>query len=120
MTSVDWLPSQPDIINGDTAAYSLDEIRKGFEVRQICEDGYLILSWDEERLWLKFAVMEFFYGEGAKDKLFLQCIFHGDGPTGNLREFRHTYWGDNGYIFYAKKEVIIAGLNALSEFFDLD
>lgn len=98
--------------------YSLDDARSRYEVRDLPGKGYLVLNWDAERFWLKFAVLSFLSSSGDDTEVEMDLQFHGEGPTGNLRECRHTYWGDGGYIFYPSGKVISAGLEALSEFFD--
>lgn len=50
-------------------------------------------------------------------------LFHGSGPSGSLRECRHTYWGevDNaGYIHYPNFATIESALRELRRWFDGD
>jgi hypothetical protein len=44
------------------------------------------------------------------------------GPSGGLREARHSYWGPdgNGYVFYMNFEHVRAALSYLERFFDGD
>jgi hypothetical protein len=121
---IPWLESEVeiDLMDNREAVYSLDKARAKFEVREICHDGYLVLNWDhppgEKRLWLKFAVMNFYTSDCDGANTALVCVFHGEGPSDCLRECRHTYWGESGYIFYPNGELIAAAFKALSEFFD--
>jgi hypothetical protein len=112
------------VVDGVDVYYPLDLAKEKFEIKYLCEDGYLILHYDEVNpFWLKFAVMEFGYSlthEDKEDEVFMSCLFYGEGPTGGLNECRHTYWGDGGYIFYPNAKIITAGLKALEEFFDMD
>lgn len=117
---VGWLDSEIDGPQEDMRVYSLDKARARYEVREICADGWLVLNWDEDRFLLKFAVLHFYSSEMDDSNVRTQCVFHGEGPVGNLRECRHTWWGEDGegYLFYPPGKVITSGLKALSEFYD--
>lgn len=118
--AIDWLPhDELDSMNGEPA-YAFEKLSAKFEVIRIHSDGWLVLNWDKEKFWLKFAAMDFFYSDGDNINLYLKPVFYGDGPTGNLREFRHTYWGDDGYMFYANKKTIVGALELLSKYYDFD
>jgi len=120
---ISWIKSEEHYWDKEERIYSLDWIKENFEVREVCKDGYLVLNWgeDPDRLWLKFAVLSFDSSQVDDSKVMLSLIFHGEGPSSNLREFRHTWWGDeNGYIFYANPKVICSALLALSEFYDFN
>ncbi len=115
------LESKDELHPEDNAkCYSLDEIKKTFEVEELTKNCWLVLSWGSEKLWLDFAVMEFYYGSADSDEIFVKCIFHGQGASDNLRECRHTYWGDagDGYLFYPNGIHIAAAFKALSKYFD--
>lgn len=115
---IKWLKSHPGHLH---VVYKLDEIKEKYEVRKLGESGYLVLN--PEEYWLNFAVMQFNSSDGDGSNIELEMVFYGDGPPGPLRECRHTYWGEGdreGYMFYPKRQVIIDGLNALTEFFDMD
>lgn len=117
---IDWIKhGEKDHLN--EMNYSLDKLKEEFDVRELCEDGWLILNMDENKLWLKFVVMQYSDCDGTNT--FVKTVFHGYGPSDNLRECRHTWWGDSneeGYIFYPKADIIIASLNALKEFYEMD
>lgn len=86
-----------------------------FEVVRLSSGGYILLRWESD-LWLEFAVFSD-AGEGD-DSMGLMLQFHGRGPVGILRELRHTYWGENGYLFYPNVITIKEGLDFLSQFYD--
>lgn len=116
----------PDYLKGketkmhNSTGYSLEYLKNNFEIREIAEHVYMLLKWDAEKIWLDFAFFDFLISDFDYKNMFVECVFHGCGPTGALRECRHTYWGEEGYIFYPKKRVIKAALKALEEFYDLD
>ena len=120
-SSIDWLVSKDSIAN-DNRVVDLAYAKQHFEVRELCPDGWLILNRNDG-FWLKFAVVQFHcsYDEGGQEVTEVEPVFYGEGPSEGLRECRHTWWGENGggYIFYPKAKVIKAGLDALSEFYDL-
>lgn len=84
--------------------------------------GFFVL--DDRTDWICFAVLADVGGYSAEDGSIItegSCIFYGEGPSGNLRECRHTYWGEednHGYIFYLDGRLITAAFRRLSEFFD--
>lgn len=49
-----------------------------------------------------------------------QPLFHGEGPSGTLRELRHTHWGhaDDGYLHEPNGALIAAAFEALKPWFD--
>ena len=122
---IEWLKEQFIEMNHlNEPTYSLLKIKSVFEVVELIEENaWLVLKWDEEKLWLHFAVLEFHSQIYGEENIELTQCFHGEGPSGALRECRHTYWGEKdngGYIFYPKKRTIIAALDELSKYFDLD
>lgn len=117
---IEWLDSEPSPCGNADTVYPLDKAKARFEVRDLCRDAWLVLKWDADRLWLHFAVMTFHSSDGDGKNTVMKPQFHGEGPSQNLRECRHTWWGDNGdgYLFYPQGPAIIAGFKALSEYFD--
>ena len=119
----EWLPGLLDTerFGEDCFAYSIDGLRSaGFEVRELPGGGWLVLQRDAdpENTWLRFAVLDFLSSDIGGGNSLATCLFYGDGPVGALRECRHTYWGENGYVFYLPGKLIAAALHALSEFYD--
>lgn len=100
---------------------SLEIYQNKYEVIELLpEDAWIALKWDNEKFWLDFAVLRFEHSDNDGSNIAVKTMLHGSGPSGNLRECRHTYWGENGYIFYPNKKVIKAALNELGKYFDLD
>lgn len=113
---IDWLESF--LNDKDEIVYSLDKIPVAYEIREIT-NGWVVLNWHDET-WLKFAVLEFNHSDGDGSNTVTTPVFHGEGPSGSLRECRHTYWGYDGYIFYPNGQLITEAFKVLSEFYDLD
>lgn len=115
---IDWLEHEISPVNDEDILYSISAAQEKFEVRQLNRNGWLVLNWDETKFLLKFAVLEFAFSDADGGNIRGQCLFHGSGPTGSLRECRHTYWGEDGYIFYPNGPIISAAFKVLAEFYD--
>lgn len=117
-----WLESETSPCNDSMTAYSIDKARTKCEVRELDGHGWLVLKPKEgepaQDTWLQFAVLDFHCSEGDDTNAYGKLVFHGEGPTGVLRECRHTYWGEDGYVFYPSGTVIKAAFKALAEFYD--
>lgn len=89
---------------------------------ELLPQSLYIVSNGDYSGWLKFN----FYIWVAQDEegtVFVSHLIGGQGPAGGsegLRECRHTYWGDSGYLFYPNKKQIIACLEWLSQYFDME
>lgn len=113
---IDWLAFAATRDWNNEWEYSLAKIKEKFEVREVCHEGYLVL-FPQDEYWLRFAVM----GWHSEDEEGIPTIypqFYGEGPSSVLREPRHFYFGESGYLFYPNAKVIKAGLEALREFYD--
>ncbi len=121
MKTIDWLPKPSGLTTCDEPIY-LDSDLKEFTIVPLVKGAILVmkLGTEEDGFWHKFAVMDF-YSEEYKTKITdYTCLFHGEGPSGSLRECRHTYWGErgDGYIFYPNGKVIADAFVKLSAFYD--
>lgn len=100
--------------------YRLKEIQqKATEVIEIGGCHWLAL-YSEEKLgdgWMEFALFGLSFGDVGEEVV--TPVFHGMGPSGALREMRHTYWGDEGYLFYAPGKTIAEAFQVLGKYFDL-
>lgn len=84
----------------------------------------------EDEIHVSFVVFSEECGESIvvgttepKTPAFYSVVFHGNGPSGALRELRHTYWGDPnnaGYIFYPHGKLIADAFAKLDRWFDCD
>jgi hypothetical protein len=122
-TIVPWLKEEACIspIDERDILYSIDKIKTKFKVQQLQVNvrGWIVLNIKES--WVEFAVFNFAESEINGENIYVEfgeLIFHGEGISGCLRECRHTYWGENGYIFYLPGDLITAAFQVLSEYFD--
>lgn len=107
----------------DGIVYSLDALKASFEVRELKGGGWLVLAKAETipgSSWMRFAACRFVVSDIGGANTMVEVVFHGDGPGGknSLRECRHTYWGEDGYIFYPDGALITAAFRELAEFYD--
>lgn len=113
---IDWLKIVKNY-NGDDA-YTLDSA-KDFEVVELFQNGKLILNFDKNKFILNFAVMSFCSSDMDGENILLSPVFNGSGCLGNLRECRHTWWGDeDGYVYYPDGRLIKDAFDKLSKYFD--
>jgi len=96
--------------------YSLNKIKQtSFKIIEL-KGGYLVL--DIKEITVEFALLSVIGSElNDSGEEFLELIFHGDGTSG-LRECRHTYWGEKGYLFYMPINLIKQAMDKLNEYFD--
>ncbi len=69
-------------------------------------------------LHVDFAVFDWLTTDGADHNHIM--LFHGSGPSGALRECRHIYWGESGYVHFMNFAVVEAALRELRRWFDAD
>lgn len=115
--SIPWiLETVEDPFENDNVLYSLEYLKKNFSVSSLGESKGFLITTDTSYLIIYFAVMEFYCSD--EKEILLNCIFHGSGPSGNLRECRHIYWGEEGYTFYPNGILITEAFKKLSEYYD--
>lgn len=80
-------------------------------------DGLLAVEIDEGEI--AFAVFARVHGPTTDGTIgaFHDVVFHGEGYAG-LRECRHTWWGEDGYLYYPDPELISAAFVELRQWFD--
>jgi hypothetical protein len=116
---IDWLKGSLEKTD-DRILYSLDKIKAQnpeYEICHLSRGGFIILNTKYDHV--RFAVMKIY--SASESGTVIACIFHGEGPSGSLRECRHTWWGEDdndGYIFYPSGQIICSAFIKLSEFFD--
>lgn len=113
-------------VNGcDGKVYDLAEIRATAKCCIDLDGDGLIAVDNAVDHHVSFVVFRFHSGPSTRDGVVvdgekMSVVFHGNGPSGALRELRHTYWGENGYIFYPHGVLIASAFEALREWFDCD
>ncbi len=120
--------SEADFGGCDGKVYDLAQIRATAARCIDLDASGGLLAVDDRDVIVSFALFRFHSGpatrngaevSGAK----MSVVFHGSGPSGALRELRHTYWGEpenSGYIYYVNGELITKAFAALEEWFDCD
>lgn len=122
-------PEHPDH-DKDGREYDLESIRAAASrCLDLPGEGILAVHLDADELHVSFAVFRWSSGPSTRDGVEvdgrkMELLFCGDGPSGNLRELRHTYWGDGsegreGYLFDPPASLIVAAFAALREWFDI-
>ncbi len=120
MNTCDWIGLEPsEFSNGENqeSIVVLNEaLKKKYKTTKLTDNGWLVV-WEHD-IEVDFAVLE---ENGSCDgRIEAVVIFHGNGIGGSLRELRHSYWGDDGYIFCLDTvmRLISKSLVALEEYFD--
>jgi hypothetical protein len=123
----DRLPVHQD--HNNDPVYTESEIRElSDEVIDLEGNGLLAVSVRDEFL-VSFVVFRFSMGLGTDhtgaqvSPRYYERVFHGCGPSGSLRELRHTNWGEpdnSGYIFYPHAKLICDAFKHLKRWFDCD
>lgn len=109
----DPLYAEADIRSHATEVFELCRTNGGY-------GGLLAVLVDD--LIVSVALFDFAEGDIDGKNAQYERVFHGSGPSGNLRELRHTYWGDPkraGYIYYVDASMIREAFDVLEKWFDL-
>lgn len=68
-----------------------------------------------------FKDLYFYQWAGKMDgEIYLELIFKINGISNSLREGRHSYFGDGGYINYLNAKNLILCLDYCKKYFDMD
>ena len=86
----------------------------GDRVIDLPSDAKLIIR--TTKAWVTFACFVFAFQEGTT--IYYDVLFHGEGTADPLKECRHTYVGDNGYVFYMPLDVMAAAIAELQKVFE--
>lgn len=124
LTEIEGKTVENTWMNDSATLYDLALVKKVFnEVLELQEGcSWLAMKWDNtdeegNPTWIDFCLFEF--NTGIDDKTLLKKIWYGSGISGNLREFRHSYFGDgDGYVFYAPLEAMALSIGVLRKYFD--
>lgn len=67
---------------------------------------------------VRFALFEWQCSDANDTNRQFAMVFHGVGVGGGLRECRHTYWGEGGYVYLMPLDVVAKAMAALRKWFD--
>lgn len=124
MSLLDKLTALPDH-EGELCLYTRENMQAAVtHVIDLAHGALLaVLEGEGESTWTEFAVFEWNSGPSTVDGV--ECgpamyavVFCGAGPSGYLRELRHTYWGEDGYLHHLPAAVIADAFAKLQRWFD--
>lgn len=95
--------------------YTLEDLKTKGELKEVISGELWMLTKIEMNDGEPFRIEFAFFEEGQRG---LDVLMHGQGLAGSLRECRHTYWGDEGYIFYPNFKKMKAIFKELYVYFD--
>lgn len=124
MNNFESLAGEPTPVNdtGDLI-YSLDAVRNGATAVHSCDKNSWLAIWedpDKESILVEYALFEFHMSESDGSSIMVDCTFHGYGLAGSLREMRHTYFPNDGYVFYLPMARMRKAFDILERYFDAE
>jgi len=116
---------EPSEMDAEDIVYPLDKLCSAATEVEVLEGGLCFLClYQTDEQWLDYGLFEQICSDEGGNNAKVQIIFHGGGPGTlkegefSLREFRHTYFGDEGYYFYLPIKSTIQALQILSKYFN--
>jgi hypothetical protein len=106
----------------DDIVYLREDILSLYPVEVPISETCFLFFRQEHESWLEFIFVEWNYSD---DKDYYRCIFHGCGASSlnleefSLRELRHMYFGEQGYVFYMPGKALISAMQVLAKYFDM-
>lgn len=104
----------------EDSLYRLDRLQKHHKMETILEESLYVAANDNGD-WVECTFFE--WTSESDDGVYLTPLFSSSGPGGvdcPLRECRHTYFADKGYVFYMNRERMIAALDYCTKYWDMD
>jgi hypothetical protein len=97
--------------------YLLDDIKKQCRtsITEIVPSHWIGI--DSVDSWMEFILVK--VSSEVDGVVKVNKVMEGSGSLG-LREMRHTYWGNAGYLYYVNGDAIIKTLQFLKQYFDED
>jgi len=84
-------------------------------------EGDFFLRVVENDIWADWALLSWAGESESGDDVRWELVAHGTGVSSNLREPRHTWFGDgDGYLFYVDPKILAWGFKILEKWFDFD
>lgn len=115
---MNWIKlAKPSTLNPEKQAYYLSDLMKVGQLQQLGEHLWAIVVSSPED-WKEWAIFEWQCSD--ENLVETTMLVSGCGPTGYLKECRHTYWGENGYIFYPNAEHLKLALNWLETMYEME
>lgn len=113
-----WISCGRSITDGETVVYRVPDQHATHRI-SLGHDAWLLVQ--EVGIQVEFAVFVFHTGQASDGTPEHHTrLLYGSGPSANLRECRHIWWGDpgdSGYTFYLNFEVVEAALRELRRWF---
>lgn len=114
-----WVSCGKSITGDGATVYRVSEQSATHRI-DLGHDAWLLVR--EDGIHVEFAVFLLHTG-GASDGTpdHHTRLLYGSGPSANLRECRHIWWGepgDSGYTFYLNFEIVEAALRELRRWFN--
>lgn len=111
----------PSLIGMDakTVLYADADVRaKATFAIEVADQGLLAVLEHEGHV--SFVVLDWAGAEGVTEgaPVVRQLVFRGCGPSGELRELRHTWWGEDGYVHLPQGALIADAFAKLERWFD--
>ena len=106
-------------INEFYETIELDTIKEHYKVIEVLE-GRL---WCAEKLgegWDQIHYFEFHSSNYNGSCEIVSSLFRIEGVSDVLKEARHTYFPEEGYVFYLNKNLMVAALDHCTKYFDMD
>lgn len=101
--------------------YLLSQLKKDATVEELIPEYLWVAYSVREGLFMEFAFYEFRSEQWNKpETIEVARLMQGEGPVDNLKECRHTYWGDGGYISYPNASHFRAVLDWLDKHYEMD
>lgn len=102
--------------HNDITVYVLDEQIADEHIR-LNKRAWMLVHYIDETT-LEFAVFEFFMSNVDGSDALHSMLLNGSGPSGELRECRHIWWGEDGYTHGLDFSVVEAALRELRRWYD--
>lgn len=101
---------------GHEDVYDLIEINEVYT--DVCTINQGFLAAHNDGLVINYALFRFAESDADGSNVKVELIYSGQGISGGLREMRHTYFANEGYIYYLPMDMLIESFQILKKYFD--